>query len=1785
MKSMTLLASFCLAAAAFAADMKPPSFADFDRRARAGEQLSVVFFGGSLTWGANATDPQRTSWRALMSEWLREKYPKASFAFHDAAIGGTGSKLGMFRLERDVLSRHPDLVFLDFTVNDTPEGADSATLASYECLVRRMVEQGIPVMQVLLGVKNHTGKNFDPATLPRYRDHKKISEAYGTGMADVVARVATLVAEGKADPKLLWPVDGTHPEDPGYLIYFETVRDAYELAVAEGRTCQVPAQVVFSDRYKDRSRQVLAAGDLPAGWHRDKPFRTAMWFDGMSSRWMGEVAVCSAKDKASAEPLRVEFDGTMVGLFGEKNGNGLSFRAKIDGRPVLRSTGPKTPPSEIWENNTRRGGGGNLFSWIELTDKLAPGRHVLEIEPIFDENTPTGELRIESVCSAGPINAVTEITSTGLKDAMAAKRFETARRIGMQLMEDPKSRQPQNIFLLHDAFVALADFKSARELLERFVSELQADRFTVALKLGRDLRRLTSEDHYRTSEEAGQGMTLDEYADKYRALADAKLAEARKLATTPEQLAALNPNASPTPAAAPTLKEPAKPELSTVRGRIFLPNGKPAADVTVTLGLATQIDAANPQTYQRNDMSYAPKVGRLEKLAATTTKDGGFTLKDVPAGTHDFLAVTLDPAKFDISTRFLARSVEVKSGETNLGDLTANEWRSAPPAPFQSPHPDAVEVGGEQWTKLAEWRMHNPFYYDFPLQLLRLPLPAGVDARSIRAAIEPRQAEVSQIVGKEVALLAALPARSDRTVAIYRSDKSREPLAGAPLKLVEESASVLQIDSGTASFRVAGKTPPETTAPILAVRAKDGPWRGNGRLVLPEDVRVKSQSTRIVEQGPLLLELETNYELTNGTRYSLSITALAGQPYLLAHERSPELAGAAFEFSLREFAGGRGFLHWSPENGSLHWTTLQKANAVVGKLPESIPWWVPPQGFAYAITPDGLEQSDYIGVFTIRRGDWIDRKFEKVAQGPIDEQGRENRELDWPFPEMLGSPISMITARTAADGDAFFQFAMFDGERRWGLLASSLSKNDGPSKELSEVQHANSSPRLQDFISWNLDEQDSLPRPHLIASRDQLRALREKSKSPAFAEIWKKIRDGSPTDVPRSGTRGATAGLTFAIEGDPLIAWRKRAELLATADVCAKMTLLGRDWGDMYSPVGGRPITHWAEDYDLIAASGVFTPEEERKMRAFFTLLGHMYMETDFMNWKFNARNANFEADRTDIVGTIGLAFEGNRAANKFLDHVTERMRRALEVYCTPGSGKWHENPACYYLQALKCRMNLAYHLARTGRIDLEAVPRLKDFLRWGVILLTPPIPADNTIMRDGKSAADFQAMEKVRRIPPIGDHAHLGAAIPESYPLLSDFFRTNDPAFADQLLWAYQASGSDGGYFGNLPLLFARGNDPAASQPAQPDVLQSRRLEGFGAVFRGEVGRDNEFYFLLKQGPGGYRYHRTEGSFILFADGKPLVYDGGEAGETWRHSTLSFYDARMPLAPGHVERFASFPGIDFSQGVHPTIIKPGEPVFLSDNCDPDLVPVAWKRFAEPNPADVRSAVWVKDEYVIVADDLKIDPAIPSRWHLQVVADSETGDAAKGYLFKGRFGTDLQVLLPNQKFAEEKVESVPIVDLKTPPGGNFAMRHLSLLGSGADHYLAVLRPLSGKKQPLTAEALTAEGKTIGVRVRGSGIDDEIFLGRTPMQIDRDGIQFQGRYAAVTRRGSNINVALFDKGQIKAGSIEIRSTGPAVYFDAAKSEVIAEGAGKISIIRDGRTTDLELTGKRVVTPLK
>lgn len=403
--SIAVVAALVCAAAGFAAT---PSFDDFDRRAREGDRLSVVFFGASLTWGANATDPLLTSYRADVARRLEAAYPEAHFKFWDAAIGGTGSQLGVFRLERDVLRRRPDLVFLDFSANDDITTDTPETLASYEAIVRRLVSDArCPVVQVILPFKWNVAAGRTDG-MKRRDAHLAISRAYATAAGDAIALAIERVRDGAVNIGQLWPHDGVHPGDAGYGLFADAAWSALQAAVKEKRVCRAPDRMLHADTYLHSARVPLASlGGLPAGWRAGAPNLTSAHFDFLMSRWLDGETIASrpavTNDVSEGKPperFRARFSGSMVMLFGEATKTSGKYRVWVDARQ-MKPPPPKTgEPPECFDPGAfaQRIGGNGHHVQVLAAGLDATAEHTIEIEPVLE---PGEELRLESLCVAG----------------------------------------------------------------------------------------------------------------------------------------------------------------------------------------------------------------------------------------------------------------------------------------------------------------------------------------------------------------------------------------------------------------------------------------------------------------------------------------------------------------------------------------------------------------------------------------------------------------------------------------------------------------------------------------------------------------------------------------------------------------------------------------------------------------------------------------------------------------------------------------------------------------------------------------------------------------------------------------------------------------------------------------------------------------------------------------------------------------------------------------------------------------------------------------------------------------------------------------------------------------------------------------------------------------------------------------------------------------------------------------------------------------------------------------
>ncbi len=389
-----------------------PSFEDFDRRAKEGEKLVVVFFGASLTWGANATDQAYTSYRAQLADRMLNSYPKAHFTFHDGAIGGTGSQLGVFRLERDALRRKPDLVFLDFSANDDIYSADPETLASYESLVRRLIQQGnCPVVQVIFPFGWNV-KQGNTGGMKRRDAHIAIAEAYGAMVGDAITLGIERVKSGAATIEKIWPNDQVHPGDFGYGLFTDAAWDAFQKGVKDKVVCHVPEKMLHADTYMTQSRVRLATlQPLPEGWSVTTPDLTAAWHDAVMSRWLDDI-VCAANTKKvkdadgkdKTEPQKVarfkfKVKAKVLMLFGESTLKSAQYRVLIDGNVHKYTPWGKKDETDLYDAESRMGG--NTHHEKVITATLDPEvEHLIEIEPVFVDGKGQ-ELKLESVCVAG----------------------------------------------------------------------------------------------------------------------------------------------------------------------------------------------------------------------------------------------------------------------------------------------------------------------------------------------------------------------------------------------------------------------------------------------------------------------------------------------------------------------------------------------------------------------------------------------------------------------------------------------------------------------------------------------------------------------------------------------------------------------------------------------------------------------------------------------------------------------------------------------------------------------------------------------------------------------------------------------------------------------------------------------------------------------------------------------------------------------------------------------------------------------------------------------------------------------------------------------------------------------------------------------------------------------------------------------------------------------------------------------------------------------------------------
>ncbi len=1183
-------------------------------------------------------------------------------------------------------------------------------------------------------------------------------------------------------------------------------------------------------------------------------------------------------------------------------------------------------------------------------------------------------------------------------------------------------------------------------------------------------------------------------------------------------------------------------------------DGKTAVQVQVTLrevGDCPQLEMAGPNRNvwpaeaELSELPVAPRAGvevalrldrqnldTVEPAVATTDAEGQatFTVRATHSGTVKAQAYSPAPAGRPYGEPLSSQTATLTWAEPGaavaIEDLTGHNW---PPQLVQyrmawepgAAHPEGVraqdEAGQTLATQLEDVVKH----------------PDG----SLASAL--------------VGWIASVPANGTaRYTVAAQPVKTYKPAPQPETDLKVAQGGNLEIATDKIALRLPSAPlvveTPQTEgipAPILAVRGRSGAWLGRGWMELPGGVTRVTPELRA--SGPVFADYHVEYEGPAG-RYLVDIRMVTGSEVALVSEQYDTAAGA-FKFSLYEnlkpdtgrWRGHSASTQFAPDykgffsdQEAVSPLKYDREGAIFG-LAGWMTWW-PDTGFYWGVYDSNNPQSDYLGIFRSRSGQW---------QNPT-----------WPGVEMAQAP------------DLVASFGLGCGKRQWGLYSATAAEAvpvSGRTAEsgLNRAMLCYGEMPLDKYKDWILDwpgaDQDTYPR--MFIAPGELEAVRTR------VQAW-------PEGMSRLNT-------VFGM-------WSR---YLVTEDEKLGQDLVNAEAGEDYNWMGLKrrlqwDVTEWLEGegdcgtamhnlhgqikgrtnalrYDVVASVKNMTPKERRQLRALEAFESSKMADPDWVPFGtgFHLGNPNMPTAVAATLGVCGAALPSHPYAQQWMDRAYRYVRDTVNSFTASG-GAWNECPHYQMDASLQQILQLAVALKNAGYADLFQEQKLRDTMAYAAEISTPPDP------RIG-----------MRRLPSFG---HTPLESTSLWGWMASQTREIDPNFAATQQWMWQESGRALQYpYDELEI------DPNGE--AQAPSYTSRNFPGFGAVLRSGSPDPRETYFCLRGGYWRSHYEAADwGNFILYAKGAPLCLDfasqyGPTVNRSYMHNRISF-NHQVSADSGSVTAFATGEKADYlrcttqTQRLFELPETPEEEqklyeqrVLLPNSSPPSKqIPTAtWdRRVALLKDADVMGP-----NYVVMRDSFS-DHLVPTDWNLWSLASEVRWEGGRALVTAMYGGVLLDVYMlepaaPQFVTGEWAHKFMPGntggLWQTHNPGVPFEERQKLLRvqqGPGGG-YLAVLYPRTAEEAPPQVEAL-ANG--VGAKVvTPLGTDVVLLLGQEGTATAEQAI-LEGSAATIRQQQGLLALALLEGTRLAWGNdweIGQETAGGGVNVEAGQTLRISTSGAK------------------------
>ncbi|PZX49164.1 SGNH/GDSL hydrolase family protein [Algoriphagus chordae] len=189
--------------------------------------INLVFHGHSVPAGYFRTPIVKTldAYPYLVMQELTSQYPYAVVNIINTSIGGEDSKSGAQRFEAEVLTHQPDVLFIDYALNDKRIGLDSAKIA-WENMIQLALEKDIKVILLTPSPDKKLPLTEDDTLLGQHAIQiRGLAEKYEIGLVDSYELFKKETAAGVSLASLM--AQGNHPNKNGHTLIAKGIMEYF----------------------------------------------------------------------------------------------------------------------------------------------------------------------------------------------------------------------------------------------------------------------------------------------------------------------------------------------------------------------------------------------------------------------------------------------------------------------------------------------------------------------------------------------------------------------------------------------------------------------------------------------------------------------------------------------------------------------------------------------------------------------------------------------------------------------------------------------------------------------------------------------------------------------------------------------------------------------------------------------------------------------------------------------------------------------------------------------------------------------------------------------------------------------------------------------------------------------------------------------------------------------------------------------------------------------------------------------------------------------------------------------------------------------------------------------------------------------------------------------------------------------------------------------------------------------------------------------------------------------